>query len=86
VEAAATVAGSTEVVAGICQSVYDLTLDSETTYRSGSLADFNGKVVGGNEGSKTGRVDVLLDLECAEGGSSLGEVGRGRELGRLRVD
>jgi hypothetical protein len=58
----------------------------EITYRDGSLADLNSEVVGGNEGSETGRVDVLLDLECTEGGTGSGEVGRRAELRWLRVD
>jgi hypothetical protein len=56
------------------------------TYRDGGLADLNSEVVGGDEGSKTGRVDVLLNLECTEGGAGHGEVGGGSELAGLRVD
>lgn len=84
-DAAATVAGSTEVVAGI-YTLEEFMCSRKGTYRSGSLSDLDGKVVGGDEGSETGRVDVLADLECTKGSTSLGEVGGGRELGRLRVD
>jgi hypothetical protein len=56
------------------------------TYRDGSLTGLNSEVVGGNEGSETGRVDVLLDLECTEGSTGSGEVGRRAELRWLRVD
>ena len=58
----------------------------ESTYRDGSLAGLNSEVVGGNEGSESGRVDVLLDLECAEGSAGSGEIGRRAELRWLRVD
>lgn len=58
----------------------------EYAYRDGSLTGLNSDVVGGNKGSETGRVDVLLDLECTEGSSGSREVGRGSELAGLRVD
>ena len=56
------------------------------TYRDGSLAGLDSEVVGGNEGSETGRVDVLLNLECTEGSAGSREVGRRAELRWLRVD
>ena len=56
------------------------------SYRNGSLTDLNSEVVGGNEGSETGRVNVLLDLECTERSTGSGEVGRRAELRWLRVD
>lgn len=57
-----------------------------STHRHGSLAVLDGEVVGGDKGTKTGGVDVLRDLEGAEGSASLGEVGGRGELTRLRVD
>ena len=57
-----------------------------STHGDGSLTDLNSEVVGGNEGSETGRVNVLLNLECTEGSASSGEVGRRAELRWLRVD
>jgi hypothetical protein len=86
VEAAETVAGSTEAVAGTLSLVERVACGIGSTYRDGSLAGLNSEVVGGNEGSETGRVDVLLDLECTEGSTGSGEVGRRAELRWLRVD
>jgi len=57
-----------------------------STYRDGSLAGLNSEVVGGDEGSESSRVDVLLDLECTEGSAGSGEIGRRTELRWLRVD
>ena len=57
-----------------------------STHGDGSLTDLNSEVVGGNEGSETGRVNVLLNLECTEGSAGSREIGRRAELRWLRVD
>lgn len=41
------------------------------THGSSGLTVLDSEVVGSDERSKTGRVDVLLDLECTKRSSSL---------------
>lgn len=85
-EGATTVAVSTEVVAGTCEVSFCSILTLQPTYGYGRLAVLDLEVVGSDEVSESGLLDVAVQEHRAERGVGRGQVGRGLEGRGLQVD